>query len=221
MTLLPLQPISNSEVCVIGDVTIDPGAAIAPGVILQATANSRIVIGAGVCVGAGVVINAIGGTIEIETGAMLGRAVLIVGSSTIGTNACVGTRTTIFNASIEPERVVAADSLIGDPTRSVASEPEPEVAAQEELTPETPSDSNELENGYKNEATSEPEETSQPENTEKPSEESPKPSEESPKPSEESAKASEESLSQNNGLPVSGQGYVNELLRTLFPYGKS
>ena len=41
-----------------GNVSIDPSAAIAPGVLLQAEENSRITIGAGVCIGAGTIVHA-------------------------------------------------------------------------------------------------------------------------------------------------------------------
>ncbi|RMG11014.1 MAG: hypothetical protein D6728_09475, partial [Cyanobacteria bacterium J055] len=100
-----------------GDVTIHPGAAIAPGVILQAAPNSRITIADGVCIGIGAVLNAYDGTISIESGATLGAGVLIVGGGTVGTRACVGAATTIFNQSIAPWQVVPAGSLIGDSSR--------------------------------------------------------------------------------------------------------
>lgn len=47
MQLPPLQPFVNLEPFVSGDVKIDPSAAIAPGVILQAASNCQIIIGAG------------------------------------------------------------------------------------------------------------------------------------------------------------------------------
>lgn len=102
-----------------GDVMIHPSAALAPGVILLAAPNSRILIAEGVCIGMGAVLNAYEGTIEIENGATLGAGVLVVGSSHIGSRACVGAATTIFNQSIAPWQVVPAGSLIGDSGRSV------------------------------------------------------------------------------------------------------
>ena len=65
MYLQPLQPVSNKDVYISGDVTIDPSAALAPGVILQAAPNSRIIIGAEVSIGMGTVINAHQGEIAI------------------------------------------------------------------------------------------------------------------------------------------------------------
>ena len=117
MYLPPLQPIANSEIQICGDVEIHPTASLAPGVILKAAPNSRIVIGADVCLGMGVILSAYNGSIELEAGAALGSGVLIVGASTIGANACIGTATTIFNSSIAAMMVIHPGSLIGDPSR--------------------------------------------------------------------------------------------------------
>ena len=117
MYLPPLQPVSNKDVYTNGDVTIHPSAAIAPGVILQAAPNSRITIGAEVSIGMGTVINACKGEIIIADGATLGAGVLIVGASEIGSNACIGTATTIFNSSVDAMVVITPGSLIGDISR--------------------------------------------------------------------------------------------------------
>ena len=117
MYLPPLQPVSSKDVYISGDVTIHPSAVLAPGVVLQATPNSRIIIGAEVSIGMGTIINAYQGSVEIGNGATLGAGVLIVGDSTIGSNACIGTTTTIFNASIDSMTVIAPGSLIGDTSR--------------------------------------------------------------------------------------------------------
>lgn len=114
MNLPPLQPISNSHFYVSGDVTIDPNAAIAPGVILQADPDSRIVIAAGVCIGMGVILHAYEGTLEVETGVNLAAGVLVVGKAKIGANACIGSATTIFNCSIESSQVVPPGSLLSE-----------------------------------------------------------------------------------------------------------
>ncbi|WP_013322959.1 carbon dioxide concentrating mechanism protein [Gloeothece verrucosa] len=124
MHLPPVQPVSVSEIYVSGDVIIHDSAVVAPGTILQAAPNSRIVIGAGACIGMGVVLNAYRGEIEIESGAVLGSGVLILGTGKIGKNACVGSLTTLLNSSIEPMAVITAGSLIGDTTRSFTPEPE-------------------------------------------------------------------------------------------------
>ncbi len=119
MYLRPLQPVSDPQIHIIGDVKVDPSAVIAPGVILRAVSHSQIIIRAGVCIGSGTVINACGGVIEIGCSASLGVGVLIVGAGQIGANTCIGAATTIFNTSVEEMRVVQAGSLLGDSSRQV------------------------------------------------------------------------------------------------------
>lgn len=120
MSLPPLQlrPISTSHYFASGDVTIQEGAAIAPGVLLQADPGSRIVVKAGACIGIGSILHAHQGTIEVGEGANIGAEVLLVGQVTIGANACVGSATTILNSAIEAGRVISSGSLIGDTSRS-------------------------------------------------------------------------------------------------------
>jgi carbon dioxide concentrating mechanism protein CcmN len=111
-----------------GNVAIDPSAAIAPGVLLQAEPNSRITIGAGVCIGAGSIVHASGGNIDIGTGACLGRGVLIIGSGSIAPNACIGAGTTVIDPQIEDGAVIPPHSLLGDRSRgevSVVETPDP------------------------------------------------------------------------------------------------
>ncbi|WRH65153.1 MAG: carbon dioxide concentrating mechanism protein [Planktothrix sp. GU0601_MAG3] len=134
MNISPPQ-LLNPDVYVSGDVTIDPGATLAPGVILQAAADGQLRIAAGVCVGRGVIIQVYQGILEIETGVVLGSGVLILGAGTIGENACIGSETTIWESSIAPQQVVAARSLIGD--RSRVLEPK-SVSMPPEPTPEPP-----------------------------------------------------------------------------------
>ncbi len=127
---LPTLPwSSNSQVCVEGDVSIDASAAIAPGVILRAAPDSKIVIAAGVCIGMGSVLHAHGGTLEVEAGANLGAGVLIVGKVKIGANACIGAVTTVLNSSIEPWQVVPAASVVGEKGRQIV-----EVSSQSTAT---------------------------------------------------------------------------------------
>ena len=57
MPLPLIQPPSRSEVSVIGEVIIHQGAVVAPGTILQAAPNCRIVIHSGACIGMGSLIN--------------------------------------------------------------------------------------------------------------------------------------------------------------------
>jgi carbon dioxide concentrating mechanism protein CcmN len=135
---LPTLPLSsNSHVYTEGDVSIDPSAAIAPGVILRAAPDTKIVIAAGVCIGMGSILHAQGGTLEVEAGANLGAGVLIVGKGTIGANACIGAVTTICNASIEPWHVVPAASVVGDKGRQIVSVSSVPTAPKVE-TEETP-----------------------------------------------------------------------------------
>ncbi|WP_036482724.1 hypothetical protein [Myxosarcina sp. GI1] len=120
MYLLPPQP-TNSEICISGDVEIHPSASVAPGVILQAAPQSKIIIGADVCLGMGVILSVDRGKIEIERGAALGSGVLVIGASKIGNNACVGTATTIFKTSVAAMAVIPPGSLIGDTSRQSES----------------------------------------------------------------------------------------------------
>lgn len=119
MSLPPLQlrPISTSHYYTSGDVTIQDGAAIAPGVLIQADPQSRVIIKAGACIGIGSILHASQGTVEIGEGANIGAEVLLVGHVTIGANACVGSATTILNSSVELGQIIPPGSLIGDNSR--------------------------------------------------------------------------------------------------------
>ena len=118
MYLPPLQPVANSDIRICGDVEIHPTASIASGVILQAAPNSKIIVGVDACIGMGTIITASGGDVVIADGATLGSGVLIVGQSQIGKNACVGTTSTIFNASVDAMVVISPGSILGDVSRS-------------------------------------------------------------------------------------------------------
>jgi carbon dioxide concentrating mechanism protein CcmN len=130
MLLQPLHSVNYSDFHVSGDVTIHPNVAIAPGVLIQADPDSKIIIESGTCIGMGTIIHASGihgGAIEIKAGVTIGTGVLIVGSVTIGTNACVGSMTTILNQVIPAAELVLAGSLlvvVGDPVRSSSYIPE-------------------------------------------------------------------------------------------------
>ncbi|VEP18127.1 conserved hypothetical protein [Hyella patelloides LEGE 07179] len=121
MYLPPLQPVANSDIRICGDVEIHPTASIAPGVILQAAPDSRIIIDVDACIGMGVIISAYGGVVTIASGATLGSGVLIVGNSQVGNNACVGTASTIFNASVDSMAVISPGSIIGDISRQTTT----------------------------------------------------------------------------------------------------
>jgi len=114
MHLLSLQPPSTTDAYVSGDVVIHHSAVIAPGVLLQADPNSQISIAAGVCIGMGAVLHSIDGRLEVGAGANLGAGVLLVGTCKIGEQACIGSASTIMNASISRGQVVPSGSLIGE-----------------------------------------------------------------------------------------------------------
>jgi len=146
MYLPPLQAVNNADLYQIGDVTVDPSAVIGIGVILQAAPNCRIIIGAGACLGMGTIINACEGTIEIAAGAVLGSGVLMVGQGKVGANASIGAVSTIFNASIEPMKVLAAGSVMGESQAQVLlptakNQPENELKKPLEVSPVQPTQS--------------------------------------------------------------------------------
>ncbi|RUT08382.1 hypothetical protein DSM106972_015500 [Dulcicalothrix desertica PCC 7102] len=119
MSVPPLLRLSSSfESYIGGEVIIHESAVIAPGVILNAAPNSKILIGAGVCIGMGSVIQVDTGTLEIEAGASLGAGFLMVGEGKIGANACIGAATTVFRCSVEAFQVVAPGSILGDKSRN-------------------------------------------------------------------------------------------------------
>lgn len=111
---LQLRSISTAHYYASGDVTIEAGAAIAPGVLLQADPDGCIVIRAGACIGIGSILHARRGTVEISEGANIGAEVLLIGQVTIGANACIGSATTILNSVIDRDQVVPPGSLVGD-----------------------------------------------------------------------------------------------------------
>ncbi|BAZ47548.1 carbon dioxide concentrating mechanism protein CcmN [Nostoc sp. NIES-4103] len=119
MSVPPLRLLNSFEPYISGEVTIDPSAVLAPGVILQAAANSKIIIGPGVCIGMGSILQVTEGTLEVAAGANLGAGFLMVGKGKIGENACIGSATTLFNCSVEPGVVVPAGSILGDTSRQI------------------------------------------------------------------------------------------------------
>jgi carbon dioxide concentrating mechanism protein CcmN len=138
--LIKLRAISREVVSVhlYGNVSIDPSAVIAPGVLLQADENHRISIGAGVCIGAGTIVQAAGGNLYIEAGVCLGRGVLIVGSGSIDRDACIGAGTTVIDPQIEAGAMIPPHSLLGDRSRSEVSVVK-DRDFPENLRPPTPS----------------------------------------------------------------------------------
>jgi carbon dioxide concentrating mechanism protein CcmN len=160
MPPLPLQlhPITTDQSFMTGNVVVAAGAAIAPGVLLQADGGCRIVVGLGVCLGLGCVVHASGGDIQIGAGANLGAGVLVVGTCEIGSGAIVGAGTTIVSQS------VPADALLPNGTVWVNAaaaappkvEPKPEPKTQPAPTPHA------FTNGFHRPAAADPISTSTP-----------------------------------------------------------
>lgn len=109
---LPSALTLDAHYAVSGDVTIDPSAAIAPGSLLLAEPGCVLAIGAGVCVGAGSVLHAFGGNLSVGSGAILGAAVLLVGSGSIGEYACVGAMSTLIDATVRPRAGIPQESYV-------------------------------------------------------------------------------------------------------------
>ena len=114
--------VSNTHYCVVGDVLVDPSAVIAPGVVLQASSGSRLVIGRGVCLAAGVCIQSRQGVLTISEGVSLGANVLVIGSGEIGANACVSAGSTLINPTVSAEALLPPDTLIETAIQSASSD---------------------------------------------------------------------------------------------------
>ncbi len=127
MSQRPPSLVSDTHYCVVGDVTIDVTAAIAPGVVLQASTGSRIVVGEGVCLAAGVCIQSRKGILTIESGANLGANVLVVGNGIVGANACISAGSTLINPAVEAEAILPPDTLIG---ADISAKPDAQTDAQ-------------------------------------------------------------------------------------------
>jgi carbon dioxide concentrating mechanism protein CcmN len=209
--LPPPQPVLNKDIRISGDVEIHPTASLAPGVILQAAPNHRIVIGADVCIGMGVIINACQGSIEINHGAILGAGVLIIGTSKIGNHACIGTSTTIFQANVAAMAVTEPGSIIGDLSRQINLD-------QNQKNSQTESHAHNY-NHHSQETNSNSNSSSPPQPKVTSNSQKEKDSDSSPE--VETIKTSVEPTKETKKVPVVGQVYINELLITLFPHKKS
>jgi carbon dioxide concentrating mechanism protein CcmN len=207
---LPTLPlVSQAQVCVEGDVTIDPSAAIAPGVILRADPGSQIRIAAGVCIGMGAILHAHQGTLEVEAGANLAAGVLVVGKGKIGAHACIGAIATIWNASIEPWQVVSAASVVGDKGRQLTEMPEVTATSPSPHAPNpTPVSPRQTDEDSLN-GQIPPEQAATEEATD------------AEAPTEPKAEAPSEEGGDEVGTSVYGQGSLDRILKTLFPYNQS
>ena len=208
MYLSPLQLSSNSQILMSGDVVVNEGAAIAPGVILQAEPGSRISIAAGACIGMGVILHAREGTLEIGAGVILGAGVLVVGAGKIGANACIGAGTTLIDPCIDQMQIMPAGSLIGDTSRqaSASATSASATAAAPTAAPTSPET---------------PETTTTPV---APPIEPPSPAQTPPQTPPETAADAPESTAAEPPQPgetptiLYGQAHINRLLGTLFPH---
>lgn len=217
MYLPPPQPALDREIRVSGDVEIHPTASIAPGVILQAAPQSRIVIGADACIGMGVIVNACQGMVEIGTGAILGSGVLIIGDCKIGNNSCIGTSTTVFNDSVAAMSVIEPGSIIGDASRRVEQLQENTQSGDRFQSKSTKShfngnnlNGNSSAAGYYSPRSQEPKRENQQE----------KKNQQELSTAIPEVETTVEPLVPKTKNPVVGQVYINELLVTLFPHKK-
>lgn len=112
MHALSRSPISDTHFFISGTVTIDPSAAIAPGVLIQADPGARIVVHAGVCIGRGTIIHASSGTVDLGEGVTLGAGVLIFGTCQVGPGACVGANVTVIDHTVRAGQLVPANSVL-------------------------------------------------------------------------------------------------------------
>ncbi len=220
MPLPLIQPPRHSEVSIIGEVIIHEGAVVAPGTILQAAPNCRIIIHPGACIGMGTLINAYQGDIEIESGAMLGAGVLIVGQGKIGQNVCLGSCTTVINTSVESGTTIEAGSLMGDTSR--------QFPEKESKSPQTIKANNNgfgdnghlTANDHKKASQSDTNNYNKPEFVEEMEDlwaDSQPEIEEVTEIPEIPTKPNAPADKNNNNAPVVGQVYINQLLCTLFP----
>jgi carbon dioxide concentrating mechanism protein CcmN len=206
MSVPPLRLGNNFDSYISGEVIIHPSAVIAPGVILQAAPNSKIIIGSGVCIGMGSILKVHQGTLEVEAGANLGAGFLMIGEGKIGANACIGAATTVFNCSVKPGQVVAPGSVLGDTSRHISDsvdttdqiqQPEPSTtnsdsaSIQEDRSPQEQADTG---NSHVDISAS-----SATEGIKEPTTDSPN----------------------NIGTHIYGQGSIQQLLITLFPHRQS
>jgi carbon dioxide concentrating mechanism protein CcmN len=237
MSVPPLRLHNNFDPYISGEVTVHPSAVLAPGVILQAATNSKIIIGPGVCVGMGSILQVNEGILEIEAGANLGAGFLMVGEGKIGANACVGAATTVFNCSVEAGTVVPPSSVLGDTSRQISStqpqEPPANNVVSTNSQPQEP-EGNNL-GGNKEKVTSisstnlsasaflelKHHSVSAPQPSPTPSAQPP------PAQNDEVAASSSETSADNAessnifGTQIYGQGSINRLLTTLFPHRQS
>lgn len=148
MSVPPLRLDTNFDSYISGEVIIHPSAVMAPGVILQAATNSKIIIGPGVCIGMGSILQTNAGIIQVEAGVSLGAGFLMVGEGRIGANACIGSATTVFNCSVQPGQVIAPGSILTYTTEHTALSASTTIETKQlQPSPTLPASGVESENG--------------------------------------------------------------------------
>jgi carbon dioxide concentrating mechanism protein CcmN len=159
----------------------------------------------------GAILHAHQGTLEVEAGANLAAGVLVVGKGKIGANACIGAIATIWNASIEPWQVVSAASVVGDKGRQLTEEKPPAATAtapDADAPNPTPVSPRQTDKGSRNGQVP-PERAATEEATDEEA------------PTEPKAEAPSEEGGDEVGTSVYGQGSLDRILKTLFPYNQS
>jgi carbon dioxide concentrating mechanism protein CcmN len=202
MSVPPLRLGNNFDSYISGEVIIHPSAVLAPGVIVQAAPNSKVIIGSGVCVGMGSILQVDQGTLEIEAGANLGAGFLMVGAGKIGRNACIGSATTVFYCSVAAGQVVAPGSIVGDNSRQLAGDTTKEKQIQSSTPLEVEKDL--WKDGHTQLNGSQP-------NTE----------EMAVTTIDDSKEPNTEGSNPNFGTHIYGKGNIQRLLVTLFPHRQS
>jgi carbon dioxide concentrating mechanism protein CcmN len=235
MSVPPLRLSNNFDSYISGEVTIHPSAVLAPGVILQAAVNGKIIIGPGVCIGMGSILQVHEGTLEIEAGANLGAGFLMVGQGKIGTNACIGAATTVFNCSVAPGQVIPPGSILGDTSQSiVVTEPTATQVRKEEKNLIGRNRDNGVNKGGNKTISStnlsagaflqlEHKSVSEPQPATNPVDESPPVAEDSTLAAEAAPEPSQNATESPNsiGTQIYGTGSIQRLLVTLFPHRQS
>jgi carbon dioxide concentrating mechanism protein CcmN len=220
MYLPPLPPNRNPNIYMSGDVTIDEGASIASGVILEASPGTRIEIAAGVCIGMGSILQACQGNLIIEEGATLGAGVLAIGTGKIGTNACIGNSTTLLHPTVASNEVIPPGSLLGDESRpwidveSNAAAPDPSPVSPAAPNPIAPDP-----------VPPAPPQAPEPVAASEPEPPTPSPTPEISPPissngngAEPAATPPEQPAAPASPAYVYGQAHLNQLMQTLFPH---
>lgn len=139
--MLQENPYSVAMTYYIGaNVTVGSGVAIAAGAVLAAAPGSRLIIESEVCIGLGVVVQAHGGDLIVRSGVSLGKGTLLLGTGSVGRQACIGAESTLINPQIQANQVVPARSLLGDPSQAQGNQPplSPEVSYDSSHNGQTP-----------------------------------------------------------------------------------